>query len=55
MVDLFVSEGGCRYLLKESFDIQADAEAEAFDLIAKLDRTKCLVINHRTQVHKYIF
>ncbi|MBC1651293.1 hypothetical protein HCJ13_13940 [Listeria booriae] len=55
MVDLFVSEGGCRYLLKESFDLQADAEAEAFALVTKLDRTKCLVVNHRTQVHKYIF
>lgn len=55
MVDLFVSEGGSRYLLKGSFDLQADAEAEAYALIFKLDRTKCLVINHNTQRHKYIF
>ncbi|MBC1937160.1 hypothetical protein HCA69_12335 [Listeria grandensis] len=55
MVDLFVSEGGSRYLLKGSFDLQADAEAEAFALVFKLERTKCLVINHNTQRHKYIF
>lgn len=55
MVDLFVSEGGSRYLLRESFDLQSDAEAKAFALIFKSERTKCLVVNHRTQAHKYIF